>query len=92
MAKFLIENGAQIDQKDLAGRTILDGDFVSKDSNLKAWLISEYNLPTKYFRCSVDVLNLSPIRYKVVKVVHTNNGYKEFDADDNLVYEFKITK
>lgn len=90
MVKFLLENGAKINQKDLSGRTILDGYFVSKDTDLKNWLINEYKLDTTYFRCSIDITNLSPIRYKIVKVIHSANGYKEFDANDKLIYEYKI--
>ncbi|WP_428737062.1 ankyrin repeat domain-containing protein [Sulfurimonas sp.] len=85
MIELLVSNGAKIKQQTRNGETILDN---IDDLTLKSWLIKKYNLPTKYFKCGTQFINME----KIIKVTHTNDGYKEYDANDNLVYEVKNGK
>lgn len=92
MVNFLIEKGADIKRYDSKGYTILDYSdlksynskyYTEYDSSLKSWLIDNYNLPTKYFRCGTKY----PFNKNIIKVIHSDNGYKEFNENDTLVYE-----
>ncbi|MCP4970665.1 MAG: hypothetical protein GY932_08755 [Arcobacter sp.] len=85
MIEFLVSKGAEIEQKSADGRTILDYISISKPK-IKPWLIDNYNLPKVYFKCG------SKRTKQIIKVIHTKNGYKEFDENDILVYEFKDGK
>lgn len=82
MIEFLVSKGAKIDQKSADGKTILD--FIH-DTKLKAWIINTYKLQTSYFRCTVG----HPVHLKIIKIIHTEDGYKQYDADNSLINEVK---
>jgi len=87
MIKFLVSKGGNIYQKTARSETILDSyTFMKKKSiDFKKWLINKYKLPTTYFKCS-DEINA------IIKVVHTKEGFKEYDVNGTMVYEYNATK
>lgn len=85
MIKFLISKGAKIEQKSADGTTILD--YISKyNPKVKSWIINNFNISKSYFKCGGMQMN------QIVKVLHTENGQKEFDVNNNLIYEIKNGK
>jgi ankyrin repeat protein len=86
---FLISKGANPKVKSANGHTLLDLYFVNTNVKIKRWLIDTYKLPTKYFRCGMPFTSNYT---NIIKVIHTENGYKEFDSNDKLIYEYKIPK
>jgi hypothetical protein len=85
--KFLVLHGGNIYQRNIRGETILDTYTIkmNKDRNYKGWLMENYKLPKTYLRCSNEV-------NKIIKVVHTSNGYSEYDINETMVYEYNATK
>jgi hypothetical protein len=83
MLELLISKGGNIYQQNTYGETILD--WYIGATKIKSWIIDKYKLPTTYYKCS------SKFR-KIVKVVHTEDGFKEYDINGTVIYEYNMSK
>jgi len=83
MIKLLISKGGNIYQKNAYGETILD--WYIGATKIKSWVMNKYKLPTTYFKCSSKI-------NQIVKVVHDNNGFKEYDVNGTMINEYNVIK